>query len=336
MKFAIFFPALFLCFSAGFSRASESAVDSQAAVDTLVAGVEVHPNQAAVLFQDALQTNPDSKRELLVAALRLASGDVDLIRRLIFIARVEFSGEDNLFAEAALTAAPESGADIRDAFLATPHEMQEALASAPTDEAPLRQPSLESQRMDEDIRDAIARMTAKVEGKPWPEQHLSDKPVTFRKADDLRISLRSRDVDESSLNNTFLRDQDDERELVPRPVRLDDALANRQAQSNPAGGRLTVALDDARESSTDLRLDESKFTSGDRSSATGPLMAGSHSIAPAGAVGLPVGPALRRSSVYFISPSADQYLSTVDREEDEMLRPPLIIRSAPTSPTSPR
>ncbi|HQZ27613.1 MAG: hypothetical protein KA250_09120 [Verrucomicrobiales bacterium] len=314
MKFAIFFPALFLCFSAGFSRASESAVDSQAAVDTLVAGVEVHPNQAAVLFQDALQTNPDSKRELLVAALRLASGDVDLIRRLIFIARVEFSGEDNLFAEAALTAAPESGADIRDAFLATPHEMQEALASAPTDEAPLRQPSLESQRMDEDIRDAIARMTAKVEGKPWPEQHLSDKPVTFRKADDLRISLRSRDVDESSLNNTFLRDQDDERELVPRPVRLDDA----------------------RESSTDLRLDESKFTSGDRSSATGPLMAGSHSIAPAGAVGLPVGPALRRSSVYFISPSADQYLSTVDREEDEMLRPPLIIRSAPTSPTSPR
>lgn len=314
MKFAIFFPALFLCFSVGFSRASESAVDSQAAVDTLIAGVEVHPNQAAVLFQDALQTNPDSKRELLVAALRLASGDVDLIRRLIFIARTEFPGEDNLFAEAALTTASESGADIRDAFLATPHEMQEALVSAPADEAPLRQPSLESQRMDEDIRDAIARMTAKVEGKPWPEQQLSNTPVTFRKADDLRISLRSRDVDESSLNNTFLRDQEDERELVPRPVRLDDA----------------------RVASTDLRLDETKFTSGDRSAATGPLTAGSHSIAPAGAVGLRVGPTLRRSSVYYISPNSDQYKSTVDREEDEMLRPPLIIRSAPTSPTSPR
>jgi hypothetical protein len=315
MKFAIFFPAVcFLCFSAAFSRASESAVNAQAAIDTLIAGVEVHPDQAAVLFQDALQTNPGSRRELLVAALHLAEGDVDLIRRLIFIARVEFPGDDNLFAEAALTASPERGADIRTAFLATPHEMQEVLASAPVDEAPLRQPSVESQKMDEDIRDAIARMTAKMEGKPWPEQRLSDESLTFRKPDDLRISLRSRDVDESSLNNTFPRDLHDERELVPLPVYLDDS----------------------RGPSPDLRLDESKFTSGDRSSITGPLMAGSRSIAPAGAVGLPIRPALRRSSVYFISPPAESYQSTVDQERAEMLRPPLIIRSAPTSPTSPR
>lgn len=313
MKFAIFlfwalaFVGPFLSFSV---RASEAAQDCQAAVGTLAAGIEVHPVEAVVLFQDALQSNPDCRRSLLIAAIEFTGADPDLLARLIFTARTEFPEDDTLFAEAALSVAPERASEIREAFMAGPEDMARILAEGG---AALARATA-SQKMDEEIADAIARVTAKTEGKPWPEQHLSKEPLHFRKHDEIRISMKYRGADESSLANTVPIDTQDEREIVPGAVQLDDS----------------------RKRGDELRLDESKFDEGDRSASTAPRQAGTRSIVPAGAVALPRRPALPRSGVYHIAPAAKNYGSTIDYEWDEEWRPPLVIRPAQTSPTHPR
>ncbi len=310
MKYAIFFFLVLVLVPAGPSSSahgSEAAPDCESAVATLAAGIEVHPSEAIVLFQDALRSNPGCRRSLLEAAIRFTGAEPETLTRLIFVARTEFPDDDTLFAGAALSAAPERSGEIREAFLTGPDAMAQALARGEAASAR----AAASQQMDEEIADAIARVTAKAVGKPWPEQSLSGEPLHFRRHDEIRVSVKYRDADESSLANTVPIDTHDEREIVPGTVRLEDSPER----------------DDA------LRLDESKFTGGDRSASTAPRQAGVRSIAPAGAVALPV---LPRSGVYYIAPAEKHYRSTIDHETGEKWRPPLVIRPAQTSPTRPR
>jgi len=313
MKFAI---TLFFAFLAAGSipkvRASEAAVDCKSAIQTLAAGIEVHPGETVVLFQDALQTNPSCRRQLLTSAIEFTGADPELLKKLIFVARTEFPADDTLFAEAAMSAAPDLSLEIREAFMTDAAAMEKSLANGgvPVVDAEVA----ESQKMDEEIADAIARVAAKTEGKPWPEQRLADEPVRFRKPDEIRISKKHREADESSLANTVPTDSHDEREIAPGEVKLDDSMKR----------------------SDDLRLDESKFISADRSASTAPIEAGTRHIAPAGPVGLPLRPTLPRSSVYYIAPAAENYRSTIDYESGAEARPPLVIRPVQTSPTSPR
>ena len=296
------------------STASEAATDCGAAIDTLRAGIEVHPEQAVVLFQDSIQTNPACRRALLSTALEVLGNDPTLLARLIYAARLEFPEDDSLFAEAALSVVPERANDIRAAFIATAEEMAGVLAGPADEEMVERAPSAESQKMDEEIRDSIARVTAKTEGKAWPEQQLSDQPLAFKKADEVRIPRPSRYADEASLIGSLRLDRHDEREITPTPVKIDDRW----------------------EPSDSLRLDETKFAPDDREDATTPLAAKIREMAPAGSVGLPKRPLLPRSSVYYIPPASGSYESTIDLESGASAPPALIIRPESASPTSPR
>ncbi len=308
MKFAILF-SFVLALVVPVLPASESALDCQAAVDTLAAGIEVHPIQAVVLFQDALQTNPGCRQQLLMAAIQLTGGEATVLTRLIYAARIEFPEDDNLFAEAAMTVAPESGAEIRDAFMKSPAEMGKALAIGSAEVMADSEALVEHTTMDEEIRDAIARMAAKAEGKPWPEQKLSEEPLHFRKPDEIRVPRESAGVDETSLANGLFFDKDDERGMATFPVHINDTW----------------------KPSTAIRLDESKFESGDRTASMGLLDARKRSVAPAG-VAPGVHPVLKNPSMYSLSPSSESYHSTIDIETGEEMRPTLIIRP-PANPS---
>lgn len=339
MKFAI--PSLLALlavscpYTATTLSASESAPDSGSAVETLRAGIEVHPDQAVMLFQDSLQTNPDSRRALFVAALETMGDDVDLVIRLVAVARLEFPDDEVEFAELALASLPEQTEAIREAFALDPGSVlakeagdtggpatMETTAADPLDETPPDLPeagpldtslAADPRVLDEQIREAMARVAAKTAGLPWPEQPVPDLQVQFKKPDEVRIPRKSRGADETSLFQHLPLDRTDEREVAPGQVRLDDAW-------RPSDG---------------LRLDESKFAPQDRGAERLPEEAAAKSLAPAGAVGLPRRPMLR-SSVYRIPPAAGSYESTIDQESGEGATPSLVIRPEPASPSQPR
>ncbi|MBL9156336.1 MAG: hypothetical protein JNJ70_02610 [Verrucomicrobiales bacterium] len=336
MKFAIFsFVAVFATLPVSSSRGSESASDSRLAVETLRAGLEVHPDQAVVLFQDSLQTNPDARRELLAAALDTFGDDVESVTPLIYAARLEFPDEDSVFAEVVLGTLPELAGELRNAFAASQDEMLAALSSTHTpgdsvdvieggsglenagpvaEMAPSHDFAAEPAAMDEEIRDAIARVTAKTAGKAWPEQQVAEAPVHFKKPDEVRIPRKSRQADESSLFNHLPLDRVDEREIAPGLVKIDDSW--RPSES--------------------IRLDESKFATGSKEASTSPLEAKVKAMSPAGSIGLPKRPLLPRSRVYYIPPAAGGYESTIDLENGDSAPPALIIRPESASPTSPK
>jgi len=314
MKFAILF-SLFLIASSVIDpvHGSESALDCQTAIDTLAAGIEVHPAQAVVLFQDALQTNPDCRSQLLMKAIQLTGGETTILARLIYAARIEFPEDDNLFAEAAMTVAPDCGAEIREAFMKSPVEMGEGLAIGSAELMADGEKQGGQRTMDEDIREAIARMTAKAEGKHWPEQELSDEPLQFRKPDEIRVSNESGVAEEASLANGLALDKVDERALSHLPVKIDDA----------------------RKPSIAIRLDESKFAAGMRTDSTEPLEAELRSIAPAGEAQVTESPVPKQSSAHRVAPSTELYHSTIDVETGDTPRPLLIIRPPSTAQTAP-
>ncbi|MEQ1843768.1 MAG: hypothetical protein ABL994_25475, partial [Verrucomicrobiales bacterium] len=276
MKFAILF-SLSLIVSSVIDtvHGSESAPDCQTAIDTLAAGIEVHPAQAVVLFQDALQTNPDCRSQLLMKAIQLTGAETTILARLIYAARIEFPEDDNLFAEAAMTVAPDCGAEIREAFMKSPDEMGEALAIGSAGMKEEGGTLAGQTTMDEDIREAIARVTAKAEGKHWPEQELSDEPLHFRKPDEIRVSNESGAAEEASLANGLALDKVDERAFSHLPVKIDDAW------------KPSIAI----------RLDESKFGTGLRTDSTEPLEAEMRSIAPAGEAKVSEAPVPKQSNV---------------------------------------
>lgn len=262
-----------------------------------------------MLFQDALQTNPGCRRDLIIKAIETSNPDSNLLTQIIYVARNEFPNEDNAIAEAVLLTAPEFGNIIRDALSADQSAVSKSLADSTRAN---RELPPEAMAMDEDIREAIARMTAKVEGKNWPEQKLGE-PVKFKTRDEVRVSQAK--ADESFMNNSLPVDQVDERKLVPAPVSIND--------------------DVRRVNDEEIRLDESRF-SGEKTASTSPQMAGQRSISPAGSVNSVGLPKLPRSSIYHIPAAARSYRSTVDYEKDDQARAPLVIRSAPETPSSPK
>ncbi len=313
MKFATSLLAGF-CLGASLAHpvfASESALDCETAVKTLAAGIDADPSQLLLLLEDSLQTNPGCRRDLFLTAIDSSNPDADLLAQIIYVARNEFPDESSLLAEAALMAKPEFGDTIKDAFLADDATMENALAEASEKmEGGLNEKWLaETREMDEDIREAIARMNARIAGKPWPEQELPDEHFEFKKPDTIRTATATPRVDESSLVQGDPVDKTDEEAIATHDVRMNDRW----------------------KPSKNIHLDESRFATKD------PLEAHKRSIATAGEAGIiPPIPTLPRSSVYYIPPPEESYVSTVDYEKDEKQRPPLVIRSAPASPTSPK
>lgn len=298
------------------ARASEGAESSEAAVLTLMAGFEAHPDQAAVLFQDSLQTNPEARQELFQVALRALDPDAALLTRLIYTARTEFPDDDALFAQTAMELAPQKSSLIRRAFSATPAQMEDGLAHPETLDLATAEGTrpADAQRLDQEIREAMARAAAKVEGRAWPEQKVPEGPRYYKKSDEIRVARHQRPTDESTLYNHLPIDREDERAVAPGPVSIDDLW----------------------EPSDALRLDESKFAKTAPDGATrAPLDATVRHMSPAGAVGLPKRPQLR-SSLYYIPPADGRYESTIDLESGEAAPPPLIIQPQSLSPSRPK
>ena len=328
MKFAILScVALIACSPISFAWSSESAPDVKMAVETLRTGLEVHPDQAVVLFQDSLRANPSCALALLEAAFETLGDETAAVIPIFYAACLEFPELDAAFAEVMLDTLPELAGKLRAVFAASPEEMLAALSAETggmtSETAEVRQkvqPSLDldlasdSAALDEEIREAIARANAKTEGKAWPEQEVAPSPVSFKKPDEVRIPRESLQADESTLFNHLMLDLTDEREIAPGLVKIDDAW-------QPSG---------------ELRLDETKFANDRREASTAPLEAKVKAMSPGGSIGLPKRPLLPRSSVYFIPPAAGSYKSTIDLENGEVAPPALIIRPESASPSSPK
>ena len=280
--------------------ASESAVDCESASKTLSAGLQAQPDDTLVLFLDSLRTNPGCRRNLLITAVEASKADSAMIKNLIFIARQEFPTDQSLFAEAALGAAPEHIDTIRNAFMADDEVMKESLRAYEEEPQLVVMPP-EVQVMDEDLREAIARMTAKVEGKYWPEQNVGSEPVKYKRSDEIRVSRDSKRVDEASLENFISIDTADEQKITTTQLRINDHW----------------------EKGDEIRLDETKFVQETRGDSRSLREVRKREISTAGAVGFPKRPVLRRPS-YYIPPSRGDYRSTIDFDDNE--RPRLIIR----------
>lgn len=292
-------------------RASESATDCTAAVETFRLGLAERPDDALALFLDALRTNPGCRRSLLATAVESVAEEPLRIQDFVYVARQEFPGEQTSFAEAVLSVVPQHADLIRDAFLADAEAMSTALAEAEEKNTLVELPE-EALALDEELREAIARMTAKVEGKDWPEQELDGDPVHYRHRDEVRVSRSSYGADERSLENAIPIDTHDERKLHGDELRINDHWERE--------GR--------------IRLDESKFASSD---STEMREARKREISPAGAIGVPKAPYLRRSS-YYIPPAKGDYRSSIDLDDTErptlIIRPPSAFRSVPEKPES--
>jgi hypothetical protein len=280
--------------------ASESAVDCGSASKTLSAGLQVQPDDTLVLFLDSLRTNPGCRRNLLITAVEASKADSVMIKNLIFIARQEFPTDQSLFAEAALGAAPEHIDTIRNAFMADDEVMKESLRAYEEEPQLVVMPP-EVQVMNEDLREAIARMTAKVEGKHWPEQNVGSEPVKYKRSDEIRVSRDSKRADETSLENSIPIDTADEQKITTTQLRINDHW----------------------EKGDEIRLDETKFVKETRGDSRSLREARKREISTAGAVGFPKRPVLRRPS-YYIPPSRGDYRSTIDLDDNERHR--LIIR----------
>lgn len=293
-------------------RASESASDCESANNTLVAGLMAHPNQAPMLFLDALRTNPGCRRDLLRLAMQFADEEPEMLKNILFIAREEFPGEQTSFAELALSVLPDQSGLIREAFFS---DLKPAAPVAPAAVATPSAPALvelppEANDLDDGIREAIARMSAKVEGKLWPEQHVSKEKINYHQPDDVRIPRESRDADESSLENGVPIDTHDERKIAPGQVVINDSWRPNDT----------------------IKLDESKFSQ--RQDTRVALEARKREIAPAGAVGFPMQYPMPKSSIYYIPPAKGDFRSTIDMDDSE--RAALIIRSSSSAPTTPK
>ncbi|MEM9280521.1 MAG: hypothetical protein AAGA96_01720 [Verrucomicrobiota bacterium] len=324
MKLAsVVFLALVTFFSLPSSLpASEAASDCESAVEIFESGVESRPGDLLIFYLDALRTNPGCRRSLLISALNAAKGDDMMMRWVIFTSRQEFPEEMSMMAEAALSAAPEYNDLIREAFVVDRGTVSSELAqfgeaaslgNLSMDEVPSQLVELpeETQQLDEELREAIARMTAKVEGKMWPEQEVEEMDISYRQRDELRVSKTRISVDEGSLENQLPFDSKDERKHVREQIVIDDHPYER----------------------SDFRLDESKFAKGSQMDSRVASEVRKRELAPAGSVGLPQGPKLPRSSVYYIAPASGDYQSTIDLDLRSEPRPTLVIRSAPAVPT---
>ncbi|MAS92326.1 MAG: hypothetical protein CMO55_03950 [Verrucomicrobiales bacterium] len=310
MKFATSFLSGFLiwCVLAP-SHASESALDCGTAEETLRAGIEADPANTLMFFEDALQTNPGCRRALTIATIEASNPDADLLTQIIYVARNVFPGEETLIAEAVMITAPEFGDIVRQAFMKPQSEVAAAITKADAKSHSEEIPE-QDQKMDEEIREAMARMSARIEGRPWPEQEVSHEPLHFKKSDDIRVS-KARNVDETTLYNSLPVDDNDEQTIVPEPAKFSDK----------------------KKEDDDFRLAFDDFGDKGTTASTEPKEARKKKLSPAGAVGVPLQPEWKGSSVYFIPPEG--YSSTIDQEESPTPRPKLIIRSAPASETMP-
>ncbi|MEM6916122.1 MAG: hypothetical protein AAF491_06095 [Verrucomicrobiota bacterium] len=289
--------------------ATESALNCESASNTLVAGLIAQPAQAPMLFLDALRTNPGCRRDLVRLGIQFSENDPEMLKKLLFIARQEFPSEETEFASLALSEVPEQSDLIREAFFSNPEPERSVPSRIPSPPALVELPP-EANDLDDGIREAIARMSAKVEGKIWPEQHVSDEEITYHKRDDIRIPRESRNADERSLENGIPIDKTDERRLAPGKVVINDSWRPNDA----------------------IELDESKF--GMQSDTRVLREARKREIAPAGAVGFPRKYPVPKSSVYYIPPAKGDFRSTIDLNDSK--RPPLVIRAPSSAPTTPK
>lgn len=294
-----------------------SEMDCSSAVRVFENRVKAQPHNLLPLYIGALQENPGCRGDLLTSAVRASDGDSRMVRWVIFVSRQEFPHKLDLLTEAAATDVLEWEEVIREALFVEEAEMADLSlgidgASLSETQLSLDELSEEAKKLDEDIHEALARMSARAEGKVWSDEGMSETDFFNQKADTIHVSPGGWS-DEHGMDNSLPIDTLDERIMLPMAIKIDDDW----------------------KPSEEVELDESKFT---KSSSKSRIAAAARKkeLAPASAVGLPRGPNLVRPEVNEIFSVGGDYSSTIDRDERDSIRPSLVIRSAPSLSTSAR
>lgn len=294
-----------------------SDMDCSPAVRIFEDRVRAQPHNLLPFYISALQENPGCRGDLLTSAVRASNGDSRMVRWVIFVSRQEFPHKLNLLGETATTDVPEWEEVIREALFVEEAEMADLLlgvdgASLTDTQSSLGELSEEAVKLDEDIREALARMSARAEGKAWSGEGMVYTDFFNQQADTIHVSPGGWS-DEYGMDNSLPIDTLDERIILPMAIKIDDDW----------------------KPSKEVYLDESKFT---KSSSNSRIAAAARKkeLAPASAVGLPRGPKPARPELSETFSVGGDYSSTIDCDERDSIRPSLVIRSAPPLSTSVR
>ena len=287
-----------------------SDMDCRSAVEIFEDRVKAQPHNLLPFYIDSLQKNPGCRGDLLISAVRASDGDSRLIRWVIFVSRQEFPHKLTLLTGAAMTDVREWEEVIRETLFVEEAEMADLLlgadeASLSDAQSPIVELSEEAKKLDEDIREAIARINTKVEGKAWSDEGMVDTDFFRQQADTIFVSPGGW-LDEHGMDNSLPIDMLDERIMLPMAIKIDDDW----------------------KPSEEVYLNESNLT---KSSSNSRIAAAARKkeLAPASAVGLPQGPKLARPELSETFSVGGDYSSTIDRDERDNIRPSLVIRSAP-------
>ncbi len=263
---------------------SESAETCSLASDTLKVGLKARPAEGLLLFGDAVKLSPDCLDDLIKVAIAEINPDDAVLKQIVHIALNEYPEEATIIAEASMEARPKKAKVIREAFLSRPDpaveqkKRQEELASikssspieqflkdqkkqlAEVEEAenPEAEPKeSEEELVDRKIEEAIAKIAAKIEGKPkivpapqiaMPEALVQEKTlsgrvgggteeseeepavasihgkkISFSRKDKIQVIEPVGPVDESSLDKAAPLDENEEKiDIEDAPVILAD------------------------------------------------------------------------------------------------------------------
>ncbi len=136
------------------------------------------PNQVLLIFGDAVRISPNCLRGLFRTAIQTSRPDEGLLEQMILVALNEFPEEANTIAEICFEEAPDKASIIKAAFVLVPGSEQKN-ASTPKAEtfSPIdrflqrkrpvasAQKSVVDEAADRKIQEAVAKMTANLEGK---------------------------------------------------------------------------------------------------------------------------------------------------------------------------
>lgn len=294
-----------------------SELDCSSAVRIFEDRVKAQPHNLLPLYIGALQKNTGCRGDLLTSAVRASNGDSRMLRWIIFVSRQEFPHKLDLLTNAAETDIPEWEEGIGKALFVEESEMADLSPgvdgpSLTETQLSLDELSEEAEKLDEDIHEALARMSARVAGKTWSDEGTVETDFFNQKADTIHVSPGGW-PDEHGMDNSLPIDMLDERIMLPMAIKIDDDW----------------------KPSEEVELDESKFT---KSSSKSRIAAAARKkeLAPASAVGLPRAPNLVTPEVNEIFSVGGDYSSTIDRDKRDSIRPSLVIRSAPPLSTSVR
>ncbi len=308
---------------------------------SLEADLKRAPNNVLLIFGDAIKISPNCLRGLFRTAIKTARPDEGLLQQMIQIGLNEYPEEANAIAEVCMEEAPDKADTIKAAFVSAPKPKREGSNSGGTSMSPVdrflqNQKPIESaeksvnyDEADRKIQEAIAKMTAKIEGKsaiiPTPKitlpNALVEEKITSGKLPDPggeRIGSSHAYQKKTNSDQQIGSQIKGATFKVPNPLTVFDKTSELKSPS-------PIISDSRSETSKDtdkFQIDKKPDPSAETVTATKASTWSS------------LRPMNQPSSVYYISPAIET--RTEQKLPSSEFKDRIILRSNPVSPTSPR